>query len=301
MKFSSVEGEMKQVCVFGGSGFLGSHVADSLLDAGYQVRIFDRKPSRWLRSSQQMVEGDLLDPVAIENAVAGCDAVYNFAAVADLNEALDKPLDTIRTNVLGNAYVMEACRKLRVKRFVYASTVYVYSREGGFYRCSKQSAEHYVEEYQRTFGLDYTILRYGSLYGPRSDASNGLYRIVRSALETGSVKYLGSSDSLREYIHVEDAARASVAALGDEFRNESVVLTGQEPMRVVDLLEMLGEILGIDRPIEFKENRQSGHYVRTPYAYQPKLGRKYVPPMHVDLGQGLIQLIDEIRRDISTR
>jgi UDP-glucose 4-epimerase len=191
--------------------------------------------------------------------------------------------------------LLEACRRHKVGRFVYASTVYVYSREGGFYRCSKQSAEHYVEEYQRVYGQDYTILRYGSLYGPRSDDSNGLFRIVRSALETGSVCYEGSPEAMREYIHVEDAARASVAALGDDFRNQSVVLTGHEPMRVLDLLKMLAEILDMPDAVKFVEGDYTGHYVRTPYAYQPKLGRKYVPPLHVDLGQGLLQLIDEVR------
>lgn len=286
---------MKQVCVIGGSGFLGSHVADALSDTGFSVRIYDRRPSPWLRDDQMMIVGDILDRENLEEAISGCEAVFNFAALADLNEALDKPLDTVRINVLGNANALEACRLHDVKRFVYASTVYVYSREGGFYRCSKQSAEHYVEEYQRAFGLDYTILRYGSLYGPRADASNGLYRVVKKALETGVVTYVGSADALREYIHVEDAARASVAALGGDFRNESVVLTGQEAMRVVDLLEMLAEILGLGKPVEFINQDQPGHYVRTPYAYQPKLGRKYVPPMHVDLGQGLIQLIEEIR------
>lgn len=178
---------------------------------------------------------------------------------------------------------------------MYASTVYVYSREGGFYRCSKQAAEHYVEEYQRVYELDFTILRYGSLYGPRADKGNGLYRMVKGALEAGVLRYEGSPDTLREYIHVEDAARASVVALGDEFRNQSVVLTGQEPMRVLDLLEMLAEMLGLSNAVEFVEGDQPGHYVRTPYAYQPKLGRKYVPPMHVDLGQGLLQLIDDVR------
>jgi UDP-glucose 4-epimerase len=225
----------------------------------------------------------------------GCDAVYNFAALADLNDALDKPIETAKINVLGNVQVLEACRLQGVKRFVYASTVYVYSREGGFYRCSKQAAEHYVEEYQQVYGLDYTILRYGSLYGPRADHSNGLYRIVKSALETGVLRYEGSPDSLREYIHVEDAARASVVALNDDFRNQSVVLTGQQPMRVLDLLEMLAEILGLKNAVEFIAGEQPGHYVRTPYAYQPKLGRKYTPPMHVDLGQGLLQLIDVVR------
>jgi UDP-glucose 4-epimerase len=118
---------------------------------------------------------------------------------------------------------------------------------------------------------------------------------VRAALDDGVVRYEGSPEALREYIHVEDAARASVAALADEFRNQSVVLTGQESMRVLDLLKMLAEILGIPDAVEFIEGDYVGHYVRTPYAYQPKLGRKYVPPVHVDLGQGLLQLIDDIR------
>ena len=66
-------------------------------------------------------------------------------------------------------------------------------------------------------------------------------------------------------------------------------------MRVMDLLKMLAEILGIPQAVEFEETEYAWHYVRTPYAYQPKLGRKYVPPMHVDLGQGLLQLIAEVQ------
>jgi len=101
---------------------------------------------------------------------------------------------------------------------------------------------------------------------------------------------------MREYIHVDDAARASVDALHDDFKNESVVLTGQELMRVIDMLKMLAEILGLPtESVEFVEDKYLGHYVRTPYSYQPKLGRKYIPPMHVDLGQGLILLIDDIK------
>ncbi|MEI6300054.1 MAG: NAD(P)-dependent oxidoreductase [Betaproteobacteria bacterium] len=283
------------ITVIGGSGFIGSHVADRLSEAGHHVRIYDKVVSQWARPDQEMIVGDLLDTGKLRRAAIGADAVYNFAALADLNQAIDQPVKTVEVNVLGNVHVLEACRLNGVKRFVYASTVYVYSREGGFYRCSKQAAEHYVEEYQRSFGLDYTILRYGSLYGPRADASNGLLRIVRNALESGVVRYKGSPDALREYIHVEDAAEASVIALGEGFRNQSVVLTGQEPMRVADLLKMLAEILGTPDAVEFIDGEQIGHYVRTPYAYQPKLGRKYVLPMHVDLGQGLLQLIDEVR------
>ena len=286
---------MKKAVVVGGSGFLGSHVADHLSNAGYQVTIYDKTNSQWLRNDQEMVIGDLSDPEKLSYAVSDAEFVYNFAALSDLNQALNQPLKTVNINVLGNLNVMEACHFHGVKRFIYASTVYVHSREGGFYRCSKQASEAYVEEYQRVYGLDYTILRYGSLYGPRADETNGLWKVVNSALKDGKLRYEGNPDAMREYIHVKDAASASVDALGEEFCNESVVLTGQEPMRVIDMLKMLSEILGLpESKIEFINGNYAGHYVRTPYAYQPKLGRKYIPPMHVDLGQGLLQVIDEI-------
>jgi UDP-glucose 4-epimerase len=292
---------MNIACVIGGSGFLGSHVADQLTDAGYAVRIYDRVASRWSRPDQQMIVGDILDLPSLRAAIADADVVYNFAGIADLNDALDKPLQTAQINVLGAVNVLEACRGTGVKRVVYASTIYVFSREGGFYRCSKQAAELYVEEYQRAYGIDFTILRYGSLYGTRADETNGLYRIVRDALDRGCISYEGNPESIREYIHVEDAARATVLALGDEFRNESVVLTGHQPMKVLDLLKMLAEIMGLSGGVVFRDENYPGHYVRTPYAYQIRLGRKYVPPLHVDLGQGLLQLIDDIRMTRSAR
>ena len=286
---------MKKAVVVGGSGFIGSHVADYLSDNGYQVVIFDIVKSPWLRSDQDMVIGDILDTENLKKVINNSEVVYNSAALADLNQAVDQPIKTAEINILGNLNVLEACRVNKVKRFVYASTVYVYSREGGFYRCSKQSSEHYVEEYQKAYGLDYTILRYGSLYGPRADNTNGLFRIVDSALKTGKIQYKGDIESMREYIHVEDAAHASISILDQEFKNESIILTGQEPMRVFDLLKMLAEILNLSEDsVEFTEERYNSHYIRTPYAYQPKLGRKYIPPTHVDLGQGLLQIIGEI-------
>ena len=286
---------MGKVVVVGGSGFIGSHVADCLSDNGYQGTIFDRVHSPWLREDQNMVIGDILDTEVLEQTIKGAKFVYNFAALADLNQALNNPVKTVKINILGNLNVLEACRIHNVERFIYASTVYVHSREGSFYRCSKQSSEYYVEEYQKVYNLDYTILRYGSLYGSRADNTNGMYRIISSALKTGKVQYEGNIESMREYIHVDDASRASILILDESFKNESIILTGQEPMRVGDLLKIIAEILNFtDDSVEFLEGEYSGHYVRTPYAYQPKLGRKYIPSTHVDLGQGLLQVITDL-------
>ena len=288
---------MKKVVVIGGSGFIGSHVADYLSEAGYQVIIYDSNYSTWLSKDQEMVVGDLLDEKKLNQTIMDAEFVYNFAALADLNESFANPQKTISINILGNMNVMESCRLNNVKRFIFASTIYVNSREGGFYRCSKQASESYVKEYQRVFGLDYTIIRYGSLYGPRSDESNGIFRIIKSALETGVVKYEGHKESMREYIHVMDAALSSIEILDDKYNNKSIVLTGHEPMRVIDVLKMLAEILGISEDnVEFVEGDYIGHYVRSPYSYQSEIVRKLIPPMHIDLGQGMLQLINEIKK-----
>lgn len=287
-----------KVVVFGGSGFLGSHVCDILAAAGHQVTIFDLVAPPWQPTEQVFVRGDILDRAAVTEAVLGAAVVYNFAGIAELDYALDRPVETAEANIIGNLNVMEACRAAGVERYIYASTVYVYSQDGGFYRCSKHACELFIEEYQRVFGLPYTILRYGSLYGPRSNQSNGVYRVVRRALEEGEILYEGHPEALREYIHVEDAARSSVEMMGAAYANQHVMLTGHKPMRVYDFLHMLGEMLGIEDSVRFIENHQVGHYVRTPYSYNPKIGLKYSPPFHVDLGQGLLNLVEEVDKEL---
>jgi UDP-glucose 4-epimerase len=287
-----------RVTVFGGSGFLGSHVCDKLSDAGHEVTIFDRATSRWLKPGQRMILGDILDEAAVREAVRGAEAVFNFAGIADIGEANELPVETVKANILGNVVLLEACRLEGVKRFVYASTVYVYSASGGFYRCSKQASELYIEIYNENFGLEYTILRYGSLYGPRADLRNAIHRFVHQAMTEGVIRYYGSPDALREYIHVEDAALASVDILKPEFANARVVLTGHQAMRVGDVMKMIGEILGGEVRFEFFSEKSSAHYEITPYSFSPRMGRKYAPPLHMDLGQGVLRVVEEMHRDI---
>ena len=282
--------------VLGGAGFVGSHVADALSDAGHETTIFDRRPSAWLRDDQRFLAGDLGDLDQIVEAVTGHDVVYNFAGIADIDASRSRAIDTVKVNVLGNAHALEACRRARTRRYVFASSIYVASESGSFYRASKQACEAYIEEYQREFGVDYTILRYGTLYGRRSNALNSVYRYLRQALEDRRIVASGTGEELREYIHVEDAARLSVDVLADEFVNEQVVLTGHNPMRYRDLLELIREIVGSDVELEFRvpTDESSAHYRITPYAYRPRLPRKLVSTHYVEIGQGLLDCLHEI-------
>lgn len=288
-----------KITVFGGSGFLGSHSADRLSEAGHEVTIFDIRQAPWLRPNQNMIVGDILDDQAVAKAVQGAEVVYNYAGIADIADANLRPVDTVVYNVLGNIKILEASRLAGVKRYIFASTLYVYGKSGGFYRCSKQASELYVEQYRHEFGLDYTILRYGSLYGPRSDSRNGIYRFVREAMETGTITYHGTPEAIRDYIHVEDAALCSVDILNEAFLNTNIVLTGQQSMKVTNLFKMIGEILGRPLKLNFVNNHNSGHYDITPYAFHPRLGKKMTLQCSIDLGQGLLSIMEDVHRDLN--
>ena len=286
-----------KVVVFGGSGFLGSHVADALSNAGHEVTIYDLKESAYLKPSQKMIVGNILDGDRIKEAVKGADVVYNFAGIADIGEANNAPLDTAKQNIMGNTMLLEACRFERIKRFVYASTIYVYSDAGSFYRCSKHACELFITTYQKQYGLDYTILRYGTLYGCRSNGKNSVYRLIRDAITKNKITYAGSGNEVREYVNVLDAAQASVEILDDQFKNEHIIFTGHHPMKVNELITMIKEILKKNTKVEYVKPRSEDpmhHYTITPYTFMPNIAKKYVKHYYTDMGQGLLMCIQEI-------
>ena len=269
-------------------------MVDALTNKGYKVTIYDINPLEDLKKDQEMIVGDILNETDVLNATKGADIVYNFAGIADIEEANNKPIDTLRNNILGNAIILEACRLNKINRFIYASTLYVYSEAGLFYRSSKQACELIIENYNDAFGLPYTILRYGSIYGLCTDERNYVYKILKQAVTEGKVTSYGKADDLREYIHVDDAARYSVDILSKEFENQYVIITGNQPMRRKDLLMMIKEMLGNRIEIEFLPVDSNLHYEITPYSFQPKLAKKFVGKHHIDLGEGLLQCLNEI-------
>ena len=283
-----------QILITGASGFLGSHIADAISNAGHKAVLFDRKPSQWLRPDQTMVIGDVLDVEAVRRAMQGCEAAYHLAAIADINDAIDSPRKAVEVNILGTVNMLEAAREQRLARFVFASSIYVYSNQGSFYRTTKQACERLIEDYRERYGLAFTVLRFGSLYGPRADRSNGVYRLLAQALGERRIDYYGTGEEIREYIHVLDAAGMSVDILAPEFANQFVHLTGQERMTSRDMLTMIGEMLGGDVSIGFKGSALPGHYLQTPYNYTPKLGRRLVRSTYIDLGLGLLDCLQHM-------
>jgi UDP-glucose 4-epimerase len=287
----------KEVIVFGGSGFLGSHVADVLSERGHNVTIFDVKESPYLRPDQKLIKGDIGDYGQVLEAMKGKEVVYHFAGLADLDNAKTQPLETVSQNVMGTVHLLDAAKEEGVERFIFASTIYVYSALGGFYRCSKQAGELYIEEYQKRYGLDFTILRYGTLYGPRADTRNSICRFLRSGLNSGKISFSGSEEETREYINVRDASKLSVDILSEEYKNGYIIITGHYPMKAKEVFKMITEILGDKVFVEYQNNKNETHYEMTPYSFTPKIGNKLVSNCYVDMGQGLLECLYEISQE----
>jgi len=281
--------------VTGGSGFIGSHVVDALLLDGHEVVIFDKQSpehiSERVDGSLTLIEGSIGDPNAVSRAAEGCDVIYHFAAIADIEEAAIQPIKTFQINVMGTLNVLEAARTNSISRFIFASSIYVYSNQGAFYKTSKRACEQLIEDYHSEFSLNYTILRFGSLYGPRAGKTNAVYQMIKQALETKSIIYKGTGDESREYIHASDGAAAAIEMLKPEFKNKIIHLTGHERMTTRDMMDMIAEIIGSDVSIEVNAGEMVGHYFQTPYSYTPKLGRKHIQSSYIDIGLGLLDLI----------
>lgn len=287
-----------KITVLGGSGFLGSNVCDYLSSHGHIVKIFDKKKSRWIKSSQKMFIGDSNNIKALTKVIKGADIVYNFAALSDLNEAIKKPIESVLNNILCTVNALKVARKCKVKRFIHASTIYANSEEGSFYRCSKRSAEDYVEEFYKTFGLKYTILRFGSLYGDHSDYSNGIKAIIKNAVLKRKITYEGNKKAVRRYIHVKDASEACVKILQKKYENKYITITGKTTYKVRNFLNEISKILGIKKnKIIFLNKTGNGHYVTKPTNFKPRVGKNYYFKRQKKTAPELRKLIKEVKRE----
>ncbi len=284
-----------RVLVTGGSGFLGKSISDFFSKNGHEIIIFDKCKPQNLLDNQSFVKGDLFDEKSLEQALKNVEIVLHFAAQADIDYSEENPEETLENNIQGTINLMKKVKDLNLKRFFFSSSVYVNSKHGSFYGVSKQCCEKIIEEYSRRYGLDFTILRYGSLYGPNANEFNSISSIIESALSTKSIERSGDGEEIREYVFINDAAEMTYETLSEDYKNKHVFISGNQQIKVKDLLVMINEILGGDIKISYKEKDNNQlHYGITPYSYKISSAKRIVLKNFTDLGDGLLQVIQGI-------
>tara|TARA_E500000178_G_scaffold346004_1_gene396883 strand:+ start:627 stop:1526 length:900 start_codon:yes stop_codon:yes gene_type:complete len=277
--------------VFGGSGFIGSHLADSLHSRGFDVIVADLNKSKYLNKKIIFKKINIKNREKVFKLIKNVDIVYNFAAVADIQDSYDNPLKTLNVNIIGCANIIQACAEYKIKRFILASSIYANTDQGGFYRVSKQSCEIMTLEYAKVYNLNYTILRFGSIYGPRSNLKNGLLKIVYDSITKKKLIYRGTRKAIRSYIYVKDAAESSVDILNNKFRKKIVLIKGKKEIRIISLLLMLKKMLNLNSKLYFLNRTQKGHYDKKPKPIKRIKTTKYYRLKSQDFKYSIKELI----------
>ncbi len=246
------------VAVTGGSGFIGSNVVDALLEAGHTVRVLDTRPPA--RDDVEFHRVDITDVSTLEPAVAGTDATFHLAAVADVNDIFSDPATAVSVNVLGTVNVLEAARRADAGRVVLASTVWVYGActddvvdehspfspdtDRHLYITTKIASEFACRDYRNLYDRPYTVLRYGIPYGPNMRETTVMSAFFRRALSGEALTIDGDGMQSRNFVYVTDLARAHVLALQDSAVDQVVNLNGPEPVTIRQVAEKTAELVG---------------------------------------------------------
>ncbi|MFA5076203.1 MAG: NAD-dependent epimerase/dehydratase family protein [Patescibacteria group bacterium] len=225
-----------KILVTGGAGFIGSHIVDALIKQQHRVVVVDNLSTgrrEFINSKAKFYRLDIQDKKLGQIFKKEKPAiVFHLAAQIDLRKSVDDPVWDAKTNILGSLNVLENCRQFRVKKIIFASTggaIYgdlplnkLPTKENqptwplAPYGLNKLTVEHYLNYYQQIFGLAYTVLRYGNVYGPRQNALGeaGVVAIfINKILQRQQPIINGNGLQTRDYVYVGDVVRANLLAL----------------------------------------------------------------------------------------
>ncbi len=224
--------------VLGGSGFIGSHLVELLLESAFQVRVFSRSPSlsatlAGVKSSVEFSVGDFRDAQTLANAVKGCDHVYHLIATTVPTTSNQDMVFDADSNLISTLRLLEICVHENVKQVIFASsggTVYGKSDKQAISECHsteprcsygvvKLAIEKYLELFRIQHALDYTVLRISNCYGPRLpiNGEQGVVGAFLNRLQRGEpIELWGDGSITRDYVYVTDVALALRAALGQQ-------------------------------------------------------------------------------------
>lgn len=262
---------MAKVAVTGGSGFIGSHVVDALIDAGHQVTVIDHRV-RPHRADVEYEDVDLMDLSSVLAATRGMEHVFHLAAVSNVNYAYKYPVYTTALNVMGTAHIMEAARVNGAKRVYLASTVWVYNGApsgkpadetvpfylegaGHIYTSTKMAAEMICHNYHQLYQVPFTVLRYGIPYGPRMREELLIPIFLKKALNGQALTVSGKGEQYRNFVYVRDMAEVHVLAMKDAAANQTYNLEGRRKVTVLEVAEGLKKLVGDQVKIEFTPER----------------------------------------------
>ena len=263
-----------KILITGGSGFIGSHLTDQLLEAGHEVTIYDIDEPKYNQDASY-IKGDVCDLGFLGRCLKGFDMVYHLAAEANVNRFYQNPVYSNLVTSVSTLNVLEAARNNNISRVLLASTEWVYGSSDDdsiiteetpyaqnpdhLYTSSKIAAELYCMNYKRLYDVNYTIIRYGIPFGPRARPETVTPIFITKIIRNEEITIHGDGTQTRQFIYVKDLAAGNVACLDSKAENQIFNINGSEVIKVTDIINVLEEILEKKAKVRFTEDRK-GNY-----------------------------------------
>lgn len=305
-----------KILVTGGAGFIGSHVVDALVAAGHDVSVVDDLSTgrrHNLNPRARFYQVDIRD-AALGDIIAQekPDVVSHQAARANVRESMEKPILYADVNILGSLNLLESCRRHGVRKVIYAST-------GGAsygepqqlpvpedhpinpldpYGASKHHVEHYLYLYRANYGLDYTILRYPNVFGPRQDPHGeaGVVAIFTGLMLSGGEPIInGTGEQERDFVDVSDVARANWLALSQGGGRVYNIGSGTGTS-INRIYALLAELTSYDGPVVHGPSKQGEVYKIYLDASRARRELGWYPKMSLETG--LARTVEYFRTSI---
>jgi UDP-glucose 4-epimerase len=314
---------MRTFLVTGGAGFIGSHIAETLVARGDRVRVLDNLSTGYLsnldpiRDRVEFIQGDLLDAPTVARAVHGVDCVFHQAALASVPRSVKEPLAANAACVTGTVAVLDEARKAGVRRFVYAGSSSAYGdqlasskRETDLpapispYGAAKLAAEYYCRAFAASYSLETVVIRYFNVFGPRQDPNSPYSAVIplfiTAILNGRKPIFYGDGNQSRDFTYVANVVQANLRAA--DTPGVSGMVFNAACGRTTTLLELLAELnraLGTDvaadhqppRVGDILESLADISLARKHLGYEPQVG----------LAEGLRRSIDYYRRLVAPR
>lgn len=257
-----------RILVTGAAGFIASHVADAYIEQGHEVSIVDdlsRGSEKNLNPRARFYRVDVRDRAALKAVFAEVkpEVINHHAAQMDVRRGVREPIFDASVNILGSLNVLELAVEHKVRRVIYISTAgAAYGEPTEFpvpetcainpitpYGISKHTVEHYLFTFSILYGLEYVVLRYGNVYGPRQSSKGeaGVFAIFAEQLLAGQTPVLfGDGSKLRDYVYISDVVAANVAAL-TRGTGEICNIAAGVPTRDDEVFFTVRRLLGYDQ------------------------------------------------------
>jgi UDP-glucose 4-epimerase len=264
--------------VTGGAGFIGSHLATTLVERGDDVVVLDSLATGHrsnIPDGARFVEGSVADPDAVADAVAGCEVVFHLGALGAVARSVADPLTSDTANVRGTLAVLTGARDAGVRRLVFASSSSIYGgadiiptpesaplRPRSPYAVTKLTGEHYCRVFAELFELETVALRYFNVYGPRQRPDSVYAAVIplfaRALLDGVSPTVHGDGRQSRDFTYVSDVVAANLAAstaTAGGCNGRAFNIAGGHQHSLLDLLSELGAIIGVEPDPTFGSSR----------------------------------------------